>query len=84
MLDIIQIHDNDNVVVTLKDLSAGQTFTVDEDVIELKHDVPRGHKVAIKNIDINEHVVKYGYPIGHAIKDITVGEHIHTHNTKQT
>jgi altronate hydrolase len=82
MLDIIQIHDNDNVVVALKDLSAGQTFIVDEDVIELKQDVPRGHKVTIKNIAINEHVVKYGYPIGHAIKDITVGEHIHTHNTK--
>ena len=82
MLDIIQIHNQDNVVVALKDLSEGQTFTVDGETITLKEDVPRGHKVAIKNIAINEHVVKYGYPIGHAIKEISVGEHIHTHNTK--
>ena len=27
MMDIIQIHDQDNVVVALKDLSKGQTFT---------------------------------------------------------
>jgi altronate hydrolase len=81
-LDIIQIHNQDNVVVALKDLSAGQTFTIDGETITLKEDVPRGHKVAVKNIAINEHVVKYGYPIGHAIKGISVGEHIHTHNTK--
>ncbi|WP_223588802.1 UxaA family hydrolase [Neobacillus bataviensis] len=82
MLDIIQIHDIDNVVVALKDLAAGQTFTVDEVIIELKDDVPRGHKIAIKDIAADEHVVKYGYPIGHAVKAITVGEHVHTHNTK--
>lgn len=82
MLDIIQIHDTDNVVVALKELSAGQTFTVEEVTIELKDDVPRGHKIAIKQIASGEDVVKYGYPIGHAIKEISVGEHVHTHNTK--
>ncbi len=82
MLDIIQIHNQDNVVVALKDLNEGQTFTIDGETFTLKEDVPRGHKVAIKNIAINEHVVKYGYPIGHAIKEISVGRHIHTHNTK--
>ncbi|MEH7331684.1 altronate dehydratase family protein [Neobacillus drentensis] len=82
MLDIIQIHDIDNVVVALKDLAAGQTFTVDEVIIELKDDVPRGHKIAVKDIAVDEHVVKYGYPIGHAVKAIVVGEHVHTHNTK--
>jgi altronate hydrolase len=82
VLDIIQIHDIDNVVVALKDLRAGQTFTVNDTMIELKEDVPRGHKIAIKNMVVNEHVVKYGYPIGHAVKEISVGEHVHTHNTK--
>ncbi|WHY01908.1 altronate dehydratase family protein [Neobacillus sp. DY30] len=82
MLEIIQIHNQDNVVVALKDLKAGQTFTVEGETITLKEAVPRGHKVAIKNIALNEHIVKYGYPIGHAIKEIFVGEHIHTHNTK--
>ncbi|QCJ44700.1 altronate dehydratase [Bacillus sp. S3] len=82
MLDIIQIHDIDNVVVALKDFRSGQTFTVGEEVIELKCDVPRGHKIAVKPIAGGEHVVKYGYPIGHAVEDIFVGQHVHTHNTK--
>ncbi len=27
-----------------------------------------------------EDVVKYGMPIGHATRDIAVGEHVHVHN----
>ncbi|MGM0901266.1 MAG: UxaA family hydrolase [Bacillota bacterium] len=82
MLDIIQLNENDNVVVALKDLQAGQTIAVQGKEIELKEEIKRGHKVAIKDIAVNENVVKYGYPIGHAIQEIGVGEHVHTHNTK--
>ncbi|MEO2076807.1 MAG: altronate dehydratase family protein [Bacillus sp. (in: firmicutes)] len=82
MLEIIQIHDVDNVVVALKDLRAGQTLTVGQNLIELIDDVPRGHKIAVKPIGVGEHVIKYGYPIGHAVTDILVGQHVHTHNTK--
>lgn len=82
MLDFIQLHDHDNVVVALKDLSKGQTLTIKEEIIVLKDDIKRGHKVAIKDLSINDHIIKYGYPIGHAIKEVSVGEHIHTHNIK--
>ncbi|MDE5605254.1 MAG: altronate dehydratase family protein [Eubacterium sp.] len=41
-----------------------------------------GHKYAIKNIAKGEKVIKYGYPIGIASKDIKEGEHIHSHNLK--
>lgn len=82
MLDFIQLHDHDNVVVALKDLPKGQTLTMNEQTIVLKDEIKRGHKIAIKDFSINEHVIKYGYPIGHAIKTISVGEHIHTHNIK--
>lgn len=82
MLEIIQLNENDNVVVALKDLQAGQTINVQGNEIELKETIKRGHKLAIEDIAINENVVKYGYPIGHAIKEVAVGEHVHTHNTK--
>jgi altronate hydrolase len=82
MLDTIQLHENDNVAVALKDLSAGQTVTIAGEEIRLKEEIKRGHKVAIKDISIHEHVVKYGYPIGHVIKAVSVGEHVHTQNTK--
>ena len=82
MLDIIQINENDNVVVALKDLEMGQSIEVNENEVILKEAVKRGHKVAIKDIQENENVVKYGYPIGHAKGVIHAGEHVHTHNTK--
>jgi altronate hydrolase len=82
MLDFIQINEIDNVVVALQDLAKGQTIQVNGKEVVLQEDVKRGHKVAINDIQENEYVIKYGYPIGHAIQFIRVGEHIHTHNTK--
>lgn len=82
MLDFIQLHDHDNVIVALKDLPKGQSLIMNEQTIVLKDEIKRGHKIAIKDFSVNEHVIKYGYPIGHAIKTISVGEHIHTHNIK--
>jgi altronate hydrolase len=82
MLDFIQINEIDNVVVALQDLAKGQTIVVNGNEVVLKEDVKRGHKVAVQEIKENEYVIKYGYPIGHAIQLISAGEHIHTHNTK--
>ena len=44
--------------------------------------IENGHKYARYDIAAGENVIKYGYPIGHAICDIKKGEHIHTHNLK--
>ena len=33
-------------------------------------------------LSTDENIVKYGYPIGHALKDIKIGEWVHTHNIK--
>lgn len=41
-----------------------------------------GHKTAIRDIKKGENIIKYGYPIGHALEDIKAGEHVHTHNIK--
>ncbi|MDE6110849.1 MAG: altronate dehydratase family protein, partial [Eubacterium sp.] len=41
-----------------------------------------GHKYALSDIAKGEKVIKYGYPIGIASKDINEGEHIHSHNLK--
>lgn len=41
-----------------------------------------GHKYAARDIKKGEDVIKYGYPIGHAVTDIKKGEHVHTHNIK--
>ena len=42
--------------------------------------VPRGHKVALRDIAAGEQVHKYGQSIGVATRDIAAGDHVHTHN----
>ena len=47
-----------------------------------KHDIPIGHKVALKPIKSGDTILKYGQDIGKAVADIGQGEHVHTHNVK--
>ncbi len=42
----------------------------------------RGHKIALTDINKGENIIKYGYPIGKATRDIRTGEHVHTHNVE--
>ena len=44
--------------------------------------LPLGHKVATRAIAAGEKVVKYGAPIGSAMRAIAQGEHVHTHNLR--
>lgn len=82
MKKFIKVNENDNLVVALTDLVKNEVIDIDGKEIKLKEDVKRGHKIAIEEIKVDENVVKYGFPIGHATIDILQGQWIHTHNTK--
>ncbi|MBR1965063.1 MAG: altronate dehydratase [Lentisphaeria bacterium] len=71
---LLQIHKFDNVAVALENISIGEFDAV--------NDIPKGHKIALKNIAKGENIIKYGMPIGYALDDIGAGEHVHTHNVK--
>ena len=43
-------------------------------------EVPRFHKIALKDISEGENVIEYGEVIGHATQNIAKGELVHTHN----
>jgi len=81
MKDIIKINETDNVIVALKGLNKGEKVQADDE-IELLEDIKMGHKIAIRDIKCNEDITKYGFPIGHAVRDIKRGEHVHVHNIK--
>lgn len=76
-ITILRIHPSDNVAVALHSVRYGEV--VGDDVFALG-DVPAGHKISLKAIDAGEAVIKYGYLIGTASKDIRAGEHVHVHN----
>jgi altronate hydrolase len=82
MKEFVKINTKDNVVIALKGFSKGDALTVEGKQIVLLSDVERGHKIALTNIKTGENIIKYGYPIGHAIADIKTGEHVHVQNVK--
>lgn len=82
MKEFIKINSLDNVIVALADLTKGTVLKLDDCEIVLKEDIKRGHKIAAKALAENENIIKYGAPIGHAVKKIEAGEHIHSHNVK--
>lgn len=82
MADFIKINPIDNVVIALKDFTAGEKLVVDGQELEIKNDIPKGHKIAVLAIGENEDIIKYGAPIGHATQNIAAGEHIHVQNLK--
>ncbi|MDO4841568.1 MAG: UxaA family hydrolase [Phoenicibacter congonensis] len=49
-------------------------------VLEETPEIPRFHKVALKDIAEGEDVFEYGEVIGHASKAIAKGELVHIHN----
>ncbi len=78
MPDFIHIHPDDNVAVALHPIAAGTVFMG----ITANMDIPQGHKMALKPLSQGEHVIKYGFSIGHATAPIAAGDWVHTHNMK--
>lgn len=82
MKEFIKINECDNVIIALRDYKKDEVIDLEDKKITLLEDINRGHKIAIKNINKGENVVKYGLPIGYALEDIKLGSWVHTHNTK--
>lgn len=78
----IQINPNDNVAVAIVPLSAGSTVIIDGEAIKLREDIPAGHKFALKHLAEGDNIVKYGYPIGHAVREIPEGSWVNEKNIK--
>lgn len=76
----LHMAETDNVITAIVDLEAGMTIPYEDTTIELREDVPFGHKVALAPIEPGDTVVKYGEPIGEAVASIEPGEWVHTHN----
>jgi len=71
---------DDNCVVVIRALCAGDAVTIDGQRFPIDREFGIGHKLARRPIARGEQVLKYGAPIGRATEPIAPGEHIHLHN----
>jgi len=74
----IRLHPDDDVVVARVDLLPGVELPGEGATV--RDAVPRGHKVATRDVAAGRAVRRYGQTIGFATRDIARGEHVHTHN----
>ena len=73
----------DNCATSLTDIPKDEVIQINGNkTIKINHDIPMGHKFALKNINKGDIIKKYGQIIGVATEDIKVGDWIHTHNIK--
>ena len=78
----IKINNLDTVVVCLRAIAKGESFSIDGKNIEVKQDTPAGHKILIDDAKKGQDIIKYGYPIGHAMVDLKSGEWVNENNIK--
>lgn len=76
MTNSVRLDPSDNVNTAIRPLEIG----TDCDGVTANQLIPRGHKIAMRDIAKGAPVVKYAQIIGYASEDIAVGDHIHTHN----
>ena len=81
-MNFLKINRDDNVAVALEDLPCGLSVVVDDNNLVLNADIPRGHKFAIRDIAVNEDVIKYGYPIGHVVVSLSAGDWVNENTLK--
>ena len=76
------LNDRDNVATVLCDTATDDILALKGSggTVRVNEKVPYGHKAALRKIDKDEAVVKYGHRIGIATTDIAPGDWVHLHN----
>lgn len=69
---LLRIADEDNVFVLMRRLSAGERLQLCGHTVVCETPLGLGHKIAARDIAAGEKIVKYGAPIGSAVRDIAL------------
>ena len=79
---LLMLAPDDDIAVALDDLAPGERLASPsgQQPLTVRGAVPRGHKVALREVAAGAPVRKYGQIIGVAAAPISAGEHVHTHN----
>ncbi len=79
---LILLSPKDNIYIVSGDILAGETLLVNGEEVSLSVNVSMGHKIARQEINKDQEIIKYGFPIGVATVDIKKGSHAHIHNIR--
>src|ERR671922_153800 len=79
---VLKIHSDDNVLVALAPLKAGERIEDRGVTLTLVSDVAPKHKIATRHLATGDPIVMYGILVGKALKPIAAGEPITTLNTR--
>ena len=84
------VHDKADTVgvIVVENIKAGETLTgwvmEGDGTIKVKalDAIPLGHKIALKDMQPGDTVMKYGHDIGKVVKPVGKGRHVHVQNVK--
>ena len=79
---LILLHPDDNVLVCVAPIAAGDLLPVSGGTIPAREGVTVGHKVARQALRPGDKVIKYGAPIGSMTAAAAAGQWVHMHNMK--
>jgi len=82
MQKVLKVHPDDNLIVALQDLAAGEQVSLDGEVFTVMLPTQAKHKFAAHQMDTGDEVVMYGVLVGRAVQPIQRGEIITTFNVK--
>ena len=79
---VLKVHPNDNVLVALQDLPAGETVRHNGHEFVLKTAVPAKHKFTTEDVDTGGSITMYGVLVGKTREKLASGTLISTQNIK--
>ena len=79
---VLKVHPNDNVIVVLSDIKAGEIINFEGEEYLIKYDIAAKHKFAQQDFEIGDKIYMYGVLVGKAQQYISKGEWITTFNVK--
>jgi altronate hydrolase len=79
---VLKVHPGDNVIVALRNLSAGEHINFEADSYELPYAVSAKHKFVTEDRQPGDPITMYGVLVGKATRPIKRGEPITTFNLK--
>lgn len=77
---LLRLHPDDDCLVAVRPLHAGETVRVEGTTAVLGADLPVGHKLAAHSLPAGSPVRKCGAIIGRTSTDVGAGEYLHLHN----